>query len=213
MAMEANRRGGLWALAVVLLLPVGASLLPSAQAKSETESEAKAPGHKESKMTTSGASGSLHDLSAKLIDGKEQPFAAYKGKVLLIVNTASQCGFTPQYDGLEKLYQAYHGKGLVVLGFPSNEFGQQEPGTAQEIAAFCRARFGVTFPLFEKVQTKGAHASPVFHFLTAKHGEPQWNFSKYLVGKDGQVKQAFASGVAPDSKELLAAIDAALAAP
>ena len=153
---------------------------------------------------------SLFDLTATRLNGKSEPLAAYKGKVVLVVNTASACGFTPQYEGLEKLYEDYKGKGVVVLGFPSNEFGKQEPGSSEEIATFCKKNYGVQFPMFEKVQTKGAEKSPVYAFLTSKEPEPKWNFHKYLVGKDGQVLKSFPSKVAPESPELRSAIDAAL---
>ena len=153
---------------------------------------------------------SLYEITANTLAGTPQPLAAYRGKVVLVVNTASECGFTPQYAGLEKLFEEYQGKGLVVLGFPSNDFGGQEPGSAEQIRTFCHTHYGVQFPMFEKVATKGAAQSPVFHFLAQKHGEPKWNFHKYLVGKDGQVRQAFSSKVAPESKELREAIDAAL---
>ena len=154
---------------------------------------------------------SFYELETHTLDGKAQSLATYKGKVALVVNTASACGFTPQYEGLEKLYEAYKDKGVVVLGFPSNDFGGQEPGTPEQIQTFCTTKFHVKFPLFEKVKTKGDGKSPVYAFLTARHGEPKWNFHKFLVGKDGQVKQAFPSNVAPDSPELKKAIDAALA--
>jgi glutathione peroxidase len=153
---------------------------------------------------------SFFDLTTARLDGTPQPLAAYKGQVVLVVNTASECGFTPQYAGLEQLYEQYKGKGFTVLGFPSNDFGGQEPGSADEIASFCSTRYHVTFPLFEKVATKGAGQSPIYAFLTAKHPEPKWNFHKYLVGKDGQVVQAFPSKVTPESPELRQAIDAAL---
>lgn len=135
---------------------------------------------------------------------------AYHGKVVLAVNTASQCGFTPQYAGLEKLWQDYRERGLVVLGFPSNDFGQQEPGTAEEIRAFCDLTFHVTFPMFAKVITKGDGRSPVFAFLTAKHPEPRWNFYKYLIGRDGEVADYFVSVTSPDSKRLRRAVEKAL---
>ncbi|MEY4947911.1 MAG: hypothetical protein RL698_122 [Pseudomonadota bacterium] len=154
---------------------------------------------------------SLFDLTATNIDGKPQALSAYKGEVVLVVNTASACGFTPQYAGLEKLYEEYKGKGFTILGFPSNDFGGQEPGTAAEIKSFCEKRFKVTFPLFDKVATKGASPSPVYAFLTKDKGEPRWNFHKYLVGKDGKVIAAYPSNVAPDSRELLGAINQALA--
>jgi glutathione peroxidase len=153
---------------------------------------------------------SLWDLTVNTLSGKPQPLALYRGKVALVVNTASECGFTPQYAGLEKLYESYRDRGLVVLGFPSNDFGAQEPGTAEQIESFCTKNFGVTFPMFEKVSTKGGGKSPVYELLTEKLGEPKWNFHKYLVGKDGQVRKAFPSNVAPESTELRNAIDAAL---
>jgi glutathione peroxidase len=159
-----------------------------------------------------GSAMSFFDLSTRTLDGTPQPLSAYRGKVVLVVNTASECGFTPQYAGLERLHEEYGPKGFAVLGFPSNDFGGQEPGTPAEIADFCSTRYGVSFPLFEKVVTKGSGQSPVYAFLTKAHGEPKWNFHKYLVGKDGQVVAAFPSKVTPESAELRTAIDAALAA-
>jgi glutathione peroxidase len=153
---------------------------------------------------------SLHELTANTLAGKPQPLSVYKDKVVLVVNTASECGFTPQYAGLEKLYEEYQARGLVILGFPSNDFGKQEPGSAEQIQKFCQMNYGVKFPMFEKVKTKGEGQSPVYAFLTAKHGVPKWNFHKYLVGKDGQVLHAFPSAIAPDSRELHDALDAAL---
>jgi glutathione peroxidase len=126
------------------------------------------------------------------------------------VNTASECGNTPQYAGLEALYQKYKGRDFVVLGFPSNDFGGQEPGSESEIKKFCSLKYRVTFPLFAKVKTKGEGQSEVYRFLTAKHGEPKWNFHKYLVGKDGQVIREFAAKVQPDDPELTGAIEGAL---
>lgn len=153
---------------------------------------------------------SFFDLKTQSLEGKPADLAAYKGKVALVVNTASQCGSTPQYEGLEKLHQELKDKGLVVLGFPSNDFGGQEPGTAEEIRKFCTLKYKVDFPLFEKVKTHGEGVSPVYAFLTQKHPAPEWNFYKYLVGKDGQVRARFSNRVKPDSPELRAAIDAAL---
>lgn len=181
--------------------PAAAAAAPAAAAPAPTP--APAP---EKKVTTT----SLFDLDARSLDGKPAPLSTYKGKVVLVVNTASQCGYTPQYEGLEKLHEEYAPKGLVVLGVPSNDFGGQEPGTAEEIKKFCSLKFNVKFPMLEKAVTKGAGKSPLYAFLTANNGEPQWNFHKYLVGKDGQVMKAFKSGVAPDSAELRSAIDAAL---
>ena len=153
---------------------------------------------------------SFYDLTANTLDGKPEKLSDYKGKVLVVVNTASECGYTPQYAGLEQLYLDYKDKGVVVLGFPSNDFGGQEPGTAAEIKTFCEKKYHVTFPMFAKVKTKGDGQSPVYKFLVAKNGEPKWNFHKYVVGRDGQVQASFASDVKPESAELKAAIDAAL---
>jgi glutathione peroxidase len=153
---------------------------------------------------------SLHDFTVDSIDHQAQPLAAYKGKVALVVNTASECGFTPQYKDLEALYQRYKDRGLVVLGFPSNDFGGQEPGSEAEIKKFCSLKYRVTFPMFAKVKTKGADRSAVYEFLSAAQGEPKWNFHKYLVGKDGKVIAGYPSKVAPDSPELAGAIEAAL---
>ena len=153
---------------------------------------------------------SFFDLSATTLDGRLAPMTTYQGKVVLVVNTASECGFTPQYAGLEKLWQEYRERGLVVLGFPSNDFGQQEPGTAEEIRGFCDLTFHITFPMFAKVKTKGDGQSPVFAFLTAKRPKPRWNFYKYLIGRDGEVKDYFVSITSPDSKRLRRAVDKAL---
>jgi glutathione peroxidase len=154
---------------------------------------------------------SFFDLGATTLDGKAISLSQYRGKVLVVVNTASECGFTPQYAGLEHLYETYKDKGVVVLGFPSNDFGGQEPGSPEEIKTFCDKKYHVTFPMFAKVKTKGEGRSPVYAFLTTGHGEPKWNFHKYVVGKDGQVRAEFESAVKPESEELKRAIDAALA--
>ena len=153
---------------------------------------------------------SFFDFKTNTLDGKPADLAQYKGKVVLVVNTASECGNTPQYEGLEKLYEEMKDKGLVVVGFPSNDFGGQEPGTPEEIRKFCTLKFNIRFPMFEKVKTKGEGQSPIYAFLAAKDGEPKWNFHKYLVGKDGQVKAAFKAKILPESAEVRAAIDAAL---
>jgi glutathione peroxidase len=156
---------------------------------------------------------SFYDLKTKSLDGKPADLGAYKGKVSLVVNVASKCGYTPQYDGLEKLHKELQPKGVNVLGFPSNDFGNQEPGTAEEIITFCKATYGVTFPMFEKVVTKaGAGQSPIYAFLGASGNLPAWNFSKYVIGKDGKVAAFFPSKVTPESPELRAAIDKALGA-
>ncbi len=153
---------------------------------------------------------SLYEITLPTLDGKSQSLADYRGKAVLAVNVASECGYTPQYAGLQKLYTDYKDRGLVILGFPCNQFGAQEPGGAAQIQSFCQKNYGVTFPLFEKLEVKGPRKAPVYQFLTARNGEPAWNFHKYLVGKDGQVIQDFPSKVAPDSAELRAALEAAL---
>lgn len=192
-----------------LLTVVGGAvfLTPGQPALSQTQYAALAA------PATKGDVMSFYDLSAKSIDGQEVAFSQYKGKVSLVVNVASQCGFTPQYEGLQKLYLAYKDKGVVVLGFPSNEFGGQEPGTDAEIKTFCSTRFGVDFPMFSKVNVKkGDGQSPVYTYLTKDLAAPKWNFTKYLVGKDGRVLGVYPSNVAPDSAELKKAIEDALAA-
>jgi glutathione peroxidase len=156
---------------------------------------------------------SFYDLTTNTLEGAPKTLSDYKDKVLVVVNTASECGFTPQYAGLQQLFENYKDKGVVVLGFPSNDFGGQEPGTAAEIKTFCEKKYHVTFPMFAKVKTKGEGQSPVYKFLTAGHGEPKWNFHKYVVGKDGRVRAAFPSAVKPDSQELKDAIEAALKQP
>jgi glutathione peroxidase len=153
---------------------------------------------------------SLYELQVHVLDGKPVDLGKYRGHVTLVVNTASHCGFTPQYAGLEKLYQDYEDRGMVILGFPSNDFGGQEPGTPQEIATFCSTTYHVTFPMFEKVVTKGPGQSPVYQFLTTGFPAPTWNFCKYLIDKNGKVLQEFPSAITPESKELRGAIDAAL---
>ncbi|HLT37664.1 MAG TPA: glutathione peroxidase, partial [Enhygromyxa sp.] len=157
--------------------------------------------------------GSLFELSATAITGEQQTLDRHRGKVVLVVNVASGCTFTPQYQGLEQLHLEYQARGFVVLGFPSNEFGGQEPGDEAEIRSFCMTHFGVSFPMFAKVETLGPRQSPVFRLLAATEGVPQWNFSKYLVGRDGRVRASFPSTVAPQQPELRAAIEAALSEP
>lgn len=170
-------------------------------------------------VTPAGAQGgsaprvtSFHDLKVRTLDGQPADMSVYRGKVLLVVNVASRCGYTPQYAGLEKLYREMKDRGLVVLGFPSNDFGGQEPGTPEEIATFCRLNYDVTFPLFEKSVTKaGPGQSPVYAFLGASGQLPAWNFGKYVVDKRGRVVAFFPSRVAPDAPELREAIEKALA--
>lgn len=177
----------------------------------------------------------LQSIPLKTIDAKDTSLGDYAGKVALVVNVASKCGFTPQYDGLEKLYTAYRDKGFVVLGFPANDFGAQEPGTHDEIATFCSATYGVDFPMFAKIAVTGAQKHPLYQALTAaaptaqgdKEGfrerlrsfgmtpnpdpEVLWNFEKFLVGRDGEVVARFAPTTTPDDAGLLSAIESALA--
>jgi glutathione peroxidase len=154
---------------------------------------------------------SFYDLKTNTLAGKPADLAMYRGKVSLVVNVASKCGFTPQYEGLEALQREMRGKPFNVLGFPSNDFGGQEPGTAAEIAEFCKLTYDVTFPMFEKVVTEpGADQSPVYTFLGKSGNLPAWNFAKYVVDKNGKVVAFFPSDVTPESPELRAAIAKAM---
>jgi glutathione peroxidase len=164
--------------------------------------------------TDAPQSGSAYDFSFTAIDGKPMPLASYKGKALLVVNTASFCGFTQQYKALQALFDKYEDKGLVVIGVPSNDFGGQEPGSAAQIKEFCEGAFGITFPLTEKVPVTGEAAHPFYKWAASTLGPksaPGWNFHKYLVARDGRVVKSFFSGVAPDSSDLIAAVEAELA--
>ena len=159
---------------------------------------------------------SLYELEAAGIDGGEKALCEHTGKVALVVNVASKCGLTPQYEGLERLYNAYRGRGFVVLGFPCNQFMGQEPGTEAEIQEFCSQNYGVTFPLFSKVDVNGDDRHPVYDFLTTQESEPDgpgdiaWNFAKFLVNAEGQVVARFAPPTEPQAEEVTAAIEAAL---
>ena len=162
------------------------------------------------------AASSVYDFEAVSIDGKPASLASQRGKVLLIVNTASACGFTPQFAGLEKLWQSHRDKGLVIVGFPSNEFGGQDPGSNEEIASFCQLNYGVSFPMMAKVKVNGAQAHPLWQWLKAQApgllGTEgiKWNFTKFLVGKDGSVIKRYAPNDKPES--IVADIEKALAA-
>jgi glutathione peroxidase len=169
-------------------------------------------GAQQPRADSGGAVSSFYDLNTMTLDGKPGNLAQYRGKVSLVVNVASKCGFTPQYEGLEKLQRQMKGKGFNVLGFPSNDFGGQEPGTAQEIATFCKLTYDVTFPMFEKVVTKkGADQSSIYAFLGQSGDLPAWNFSKYVIDKQGKIVAFFPSKVTPEDPALLAAIAKALA--
>ena len=159
---------------------------------------------------------SVHDYTLPSIEGKPAPLAQYKGKVALIVNVASQCGFTPQYSGLQKLYEKYQSRGFVVLGFPANNFGGQEPGSNEEIRQFCSRRYNVTFPMYAKISVQGSDQAPLYRYLTDRQAHPEtggdvkWNFTKFLVDGDGRVIGRFEPSVAPESPELVQAIEKAL---
>lgn len=157
----------------------------------------------------------IYSFKVDTIEGKSKSLADYKGKVLLVVNTASKCGLTPQYEGLEKLYKAHKEEGLVVLGFPANEFAGQEPGTNEEIKEFCSKNYGVSFPMFSKVVVKGENTHPLYQWLLAQtenHNDIEWNFAKFVVGKDGKVIARFAPKTAPDDPKLIETLKNALAA-
>lgn len=169
-------------------------------------------------MTTPSmlAADSLYDIPLKNIDGKATSLKPYQGKVMLIVNVASKCGFTPQYTALEAVYEKYQSQGLVVCGFPCNQFGGQEPGTDAEIKEFCTSKYSVTFPMFDKLDVNGANRHPLYVQLAGTAspfpGNIKWNFTKFLIGRDGKILNCFDSAVTPDSVEVTKAIEAALAA-
>jgi glutathione peroxidase len=167
-------------------------------------------------MATSLSAGSgLYNFTLNSIDGKPAPLAEYKGKVIMIVNVASKCGYTPQYSALEGMYEKYKGEGFVILGFPANNFGAQEPGTNEEIKTFCSRKYNVSFPMYSKISVKGEDQAPLYSYLTkdagpSVAGEIKWNFTKFLVDRNGNVVQRFGPAVTPDSKEVTEAIEKAL---
>jgi glutathione peroxidase len=156
----------------------------------------------------------LDQIAFKTIEGKESSLKEYAGKVILVVNVASQCGNTPQYAGLEKLYRQYGQQGLVILGFPCNDFGAQEPGTNAEIKAFCTSTYEVTFPILDKIQVKGPDQAPLYAALSGPEakfpGDVKWNFGKFLIGRNGEVIARFEPSIKPDSPALISALDLAL---
>ena len=159
---------------------------------------------------------SIYDIELPLLDGKPSRLSEYEGKVVLAVNVASKCGFTPQYAGLEAIYERYADRGFVVLGFPCNQFFNQEPGSAEKIQEFCSANYGITFPLFAKLDVKGSNQHPLYAILSeaadnaGKAGNVKWNFEKFLVGRDGHVVRRFRSKVVPEDPDLVKAIDSLL---
>ena len=159
------------------------------------------------------AAGSIYDFTLNTIDGAPAPLSAYQGKVVLLVNVASKCGYTPQYAGLEKLYEKYKAKGFVIVGVPANNFGGQEPGTNEEIKTFCSRNYNVTFPMMSKVSVKGKDQTPLYTYLTSQTGsEVQWNFTKFLIDKKGNIVSRFESAVTPEAQEMTTAIEKALSA-
>jgi glutathione peroxidase len=156
------------------------------------------------------AASNVHEFTLNSIDGNPTPLSQYKGQVMLLVNVASKCGYTPQYTGLESLYKKYKDRGFVIVGVPANNFGGQEPGTNEEIKTFCTRNYNVTFPMMSKVSVKGEDKTPLYQFLTETGGEVKWNFTKFLVGKDGKVISRFESKVTPEAPELTTAIEQAL---
>jgi glutathione peroxidase len=168
-------------------------------------------------MSALAAEKNVYDFTLNSIDGRPTPLSNFKGKVVLLVNVASRCGFTPQYAGLESLYEKYKDRGFVIVGIPANNFGGQEPGTNQEIKTFCTAKYHVSFPMMAKVSVKGSDITPLYAFLTDKNlhpdtgGEIGWNFTKFLVGPDGKVIARFDSKVEPESPEVTSAVEKALA--
>lgn len=167
-------------------------------------------------VATTAFAANLYNIPVKDIDGNVATLAPYKGEVMLIVNVASKCGLTPQYAALEALYAKHKGDGLVVLGFPCNQFNGQEPGSNEQIKEFCSSEYGVTFPLFDKIDVNGAGRHPLYVALAGDDspfpGDIRWNFAKFLIGRDGTIVARFAPGTKPDAPEVVAAIEAALAA-
>ena len=166
--------------------------------------------------TLAAAEKTVYDFTLNSIDGQPTPLGSFKGKVVLLVNVASRCGYTPQYTALESIYERYKDRGFVIVGIPANNFGSQEPGTNSEIKTFCKTKYSVTFPMMSKVSVKGDDMTPLYQFLTDKAanpqtgGEIQWNFTKFLIGPDGRVITRFEPAVTPDSPEVTGAIEKAL---
>lgn len=167
-------------------------------------------------VSAMAADKSVYDFTLNSIDGQPAPLAAYKGKVVMLVNVASRCGFTPQYSALEAVYEKYKDRGFVIVGIPANNFGGQEPGSNQEIKTFCTTKYHVSFPMMSKVSVKGGDKTPLYQYLTDKSANPQtggdiqWNFTKFLIGRDGHVITRFEPDITPDSSQVTAAIEKAL---
>jgi glutathione peroxidase len=194
------------AVAIVCSVMVYTRTISTATTSSPTNTEAS--------VHTSAAAASVYEFTMNDIDGKSVKLDSYKGKVLLIVNVASRCGYTPQYEGLQKIYDKYKSQGLVVLGFPANNFMGQEPGTDADIKTFCSTKYNVSFPMFSKISVKGGDKHPLYKYLTEESGQfagdVKWNFGKFLIGKDGKILARFDSGDKPESETVVKAIEAAL---
>lgn len=207
-----------WSLCVVLGL-VGAAMRTDRAWGYPPAGKSKSASSMDPKHADNGSHSKMPALSFKMkdIDGKDQDLRQYYGKVVLMVNTASKCGFTPQYKGLEALYEKYKKKGLIVLGFPANDFGRQEPGSDSQIKEFCSTTYHVKFPMFSKVTVKGDKTCDLYKYLTSKTadnkfgGDIKWNFTKFLVNRNGEVVDRFDSRIAPDDGTMIAAIEKALA--
>jgi glutathione peroxidase len=187
------------AIIAFLILPVTGFADPTTQPTTQPEGAAVPP---------------VYNFTMKNIAGQDVPLSKYAGKVVLMVNVASKCGFTPQYAGLEKLYEKYADKGFVIVGFPANDFKQQEPGTDEEISQFCTTKYGVKFDMFSKIVVLGDQKAPLYQYLTAnapEKGEVKWNFEKFLIGKDGHIVARYRSKITPESDEMVKAIEAELA--
>ncbi|HJR06797.1 MAG TPA: glutathione peroxidase [Pyrinomonadaceae bacterium] len=171
---------------------------------------------KDSKTDGKGTAKSVYDFTLKNSKGQDVKLSDYRGKVVMLVNVASKCGYTPQYEGLQKIYERYKDQGFTILGFPANNFGAQEPGTDEEIQQFCRINYGVTFPVFSKISVKGDDKHPLYKYLTEKEtnpefaGEIKWNFNKFLVSKDGKIIARFESADKPEDAKVTQAIESAL---
>lgn len=213
--MKPRLLAGIAALALVSLC-VPAFINQQANSKSQNAPKNDSKSNSKSGPTNANKTMSIYDFKLQTLDGKPVQLSKYQGKTLLIVNTASNCGYTRQYTALQALNQKYKAQGLEVLGFPANNFGGQEPGSNEEIGAFCQKNFGVTFDLFAKSSVKGADISPLFRYLTTDakpdaSGEIGWNFEKFLISRDGTLVSRYKSGVAPDSAELTKSLEIELA--
>ncbi len=192
-------------------------LVASTAACGGGQPQAVAPATEQASSPANSAAAAIIDQTVESLTGETVDLGSFRGRPMLIVNTASKCGYTPQYDGLQKLYERYREGGLVVIGFPSNDFGNQEPGTAEEIGNFCRLNYGVSFPMMAKVHTKGPQQAPVYRALTTAsdeqfRGDVRWNFTKFLVDQNGRVVARFDSGVDPLDDQITSAVDALLGA-